>query len=27
MAVIVGVVAYSIISAVFSSVNGIRGRV
>ncbi len=27
MAVIVGVVAYSIISAVFSSVNGIRSRV
>lgn len=27
MAIIVGVVAYSIISAVFSSVNGIRGRV
>jgi len=27
MAVIVGVVAYSIISAVFQSVNGIRGRV
>jgi len=27
MAVIVGVVAYSIISAVFSSVNGIRGKV
>jgi general secretion pathway protein F/type IV pilus assembly protein PilC len=27
MAVIVGVVAYSIISAVFQSVNGIRSRV
>jgi general secretion pathway protein F/type IV pilus assembly protein PilC len=27
MAIIVGVVAYSIISAVFQSVNGIRSRV